>query len=107
MRSCTGKVGGLAVRAKQFNSAKQSQRDFYNRFLTPNLSSILLQESKPSMRGLQDAADRFQEKEVPPHDGFIDAQFLMEMIDPMLDDAFPAGFIPGQIPVGAEGIEDR
>ena len=55
----------------------------------------------------QDLGDGFEEEEVAPHHRLIDAQLFVEMIDAVLQHAFPAGVGPGQVAVGAKRVENR
>ena len=54
----------------------------------------------------QDLVDGFQKEEVAPHDGLVDAQLFVEMIDAVLQDPFPARGGPRQVAVGAERVEN-
>ena len=47
--------------------------------------------------GTQDLVDGFEEEEIAPHDGLVDAQPLVEVIDAVLQDALPAGRRPGEV----------
>ena len=55
----------------------------------------------------QDLGDRLEEEEFAPHHRLVDAQLLVEVIDAVLEHALPARGVPGEVAVGAEGVEDR
>ena len=48
----------------------------------------------------------FEEEVLAPHDGLVDAQVFVEVVDAVLEDAFPLGVVPGDVAVAAEGVED-
>ena len=50
---------------------------------------------------------RPRKEEIAPHDRLIDPELLVVMIDSMFQNALPARFVPDEVAIGAEGVEDR